>query len=49
VSVGTTDLPDFSRPYVGPMGVVAFDQVAHKEEPVRHYVVPYLGAAGGPP
>ncbi|HYU49480.1 MAG TPA: hypothetical protein VEO91_06070 [Candidatus Limnocylindria bacterium] len=49
VSVGTTDLPDFSRPYIGPMGVVAFDQVAHKEEPVRHYVVPYLGAAGGPP
>jgi hypothetical protein len=49
VSVGTTDLPDFSRPYVGPMGVVAFDQMAHKEEPIRHYVVPYLGAAGGLP
>jgi hypothetical protein len=47
VSVGTTQLPDFSRPYLGPMGVVAFDQVNLKDDPVHVYLVPYLGAAGG--
>jgi len=47
VSVGATQLPDFSRPYVGPMGVVAFDQVDLKEGPMNAYLVPYLGAAGG--